>query len=119
MKLLRSHRPGPTTADARRRSRCRRSGNGAEYLDRAADEPGHRFDCSATRRNLTVDAGEIPTKPGARLVVGDVELEVVRVAAPCRLLDDGIRPWCRGGVARLIAIALLVLLFMTTAILLC
>jgi len=26
------------------------------------------------------------------LVIGDVELEVVRVAAPCRLLDDGIGP---------------------------
>jgi MOSC domain-containing protein YiiM len=63
-----------------------------ELLDRAADDLGHGFDCSATRRNLTVDAGEIPSQPGARLLVGDVELEVVRVVAPCRLLDDDIGP---------------------------
>jgi MOSC domain-containing protein YiiM len=63
-----------------------------ELLDRAADDLGHGFDCGATRRNLTVDAGKIPSRPGARLVVGDVELEVVRVVAPCRLLDDDIGP---------------------------
>jgi len=49
-------------------------------------------DAGQGRRNLTVDTGEIPTQPGARLVIGHVELEVVRVAAPCRLLDDGIGP---------------------------
>ena len=63
-----------------------------ELLDRAAEELGHGFDCGATRRNLTVDAGEIPTQPGARLLIGEVELEVVRVVAPCRLLDDDIGP---------------------------
>ena len=61
-----------------------------ELLDRAADDLGYGFDCGATRRNLTVDQCEIPTKPGARLVIGEVELEVVRVSAPCRLLDDWI-----------------------------
>lgn len=35
-----------------------------EYLDQAAAELGHGFDPGATRRNITVDAGEIPTKPG-------------------------------------------------------
>src|SRR5262249_14250649 len=69
-----------------------------EFLDRAAEELRRSFDCGATRRNLTVDRGEIPTQPGARLLIGDVELEVVRVAAPCRLLDDGIGP---GGAAAL------------------
>jgi MOSC domain-containing protein YiiM len=59
-----------------------------EMLDHAADALGYRFDPGATRRNITVDIGEIPTQPGARLRIGDVELEVVRVAAPCRLLDD-------------------------------
>jgi MOSC domain-containing protein YiiM len=56
---------------------------------RAAGDLGYRFDPGATRRNLTVDVGEIPTTPGARLVIGDVELEVVRVSAPCRLLTPG------------------------------
>lgn len=67
-------------------------------LDLAAAELGHEFDASATRRNVTVDAGDIPTKPGSRLRIGDVELEVVRVAAPCRLMDDGIG---RGAAAAL------------------
>jgi MOSC domain-containing protein YiiM len=60
-----------------------------QMLDLAADELGYRFDPGATRRNLTVDAGDIPTTPGARLTVGEAELEVVRVSAPCRLLTSG------------------------------
>jgi MOSC domain-containing protein YiiM len=63
-----------------------------ELLDRAAAELGHPIDPGATRRNLTVDAGDIPTRPGDRVRIGDVELEVVRIAAPCRLLDDWIAP---------------------------
>ncbi|PRC62017.1 sulfurase, partial [Mycobacterium sp. ITM-2017-0098] len=63
-----------------------------ELLERAAADLGHPIDVGRTRRNLTVDAGEIPTRPGARLSIEDVELEVVRVSAPCRLLDDWIGP---------------------------
>ena len=63
-----------------------------EMLDQAAADLGRDFDPALTRRNLTVDSGEIPTKPGTRLMVGDVLLEVVRVSAPCRLLDDWIGP---------------------------
>lgn len=71
-----------------------------ELLDRAAAELGHKFDCSATRRNLTVDAGDVPTQPGTRLMVGEVELEVVRVVAPCRLLDDDIGPGAAAALRR-------------------
>ena len=71
-----------------------------ELLDRAANELGHSFDSGATRRNLTVDAGEIPTQPGSRLVIGEVELEVVRVVAPCRLLDDFIAPGAAAALRR-------------------
>jgi MOSC domain-containing protein YiiM len=63
-----------------------------ELLDLAAAELGHPVDPGATRRNLTVDAGDIPTRPGDRVRIGEVELEVVRIAAPCRLLDDWIAP---------------------------
>lgn len=63
-----------------------------EALDEAAADLGREFPSGATRRNITVDAGEIPTRPGSRLRIGDVDLEVVRVAAPCRLMDDGIGP---------------------------
>lgn len=66
-----------------------------ELLDRAAADLGYAFDQAETRRNVTVDVGEIPTKPGTRLLTGDVLLEVVRVSAPCRLLDD----WIGAGAA--------------------
>jgi MOSC domain-containing protein YiiM len=63
-----------------------------EALNLAAADLGHGFDCGATRRNITVDSGEIPTTPGTRLRIGTAEFDVVRDAAPCRLLDDWIGP---------------------------
>ena len=56
-----------------------------ELLDRPID-PG------LTRRNITVDQGPLPTRPGERMTIGSVEMEVVRIAAPCRLLDDWLGP---------------------------
>ncbi|BBY27333.1 MOSC domain-containing protein [Mycolicibacterium sediminis] len=69
-----------------------------EMLDLAAVELGREIDSGGTRRNVTVDAGEIPTKPGTRMTIGDVHLEVLRVSPPCRLLDDDIG---RGAAAAL------------------
>lgn len=43
-----------------------------------------------TRRNVTVSGINIPTRPGERLAIGEINLEVVRIAAPCKLLDDDI-----------------------------
>jgi MOSC domain-containing protein YiiM len=63
-----------------------------EQLDRSAAVLGRPIDSIGTRRNVTVDTGEIPTRPGDRLSIGKVELEVVRISAPCRLLDDDIGP---------------------------
>jgi MOSC domain-containing protein YiiM len=34
--------------------------------------------------------GEVPSTPGTRIRVGPVLLEVVRIAAPCKLLDDNL-----------------------------
>ena len=45
-----------------------------------------------TRRTLTLDHGPVPTEPGARLAIADVVLEVVRRAAPCRVMDTEIGP---------------------------
>ena len=45
-----------------------------------------------TRRNITVSSGEIPKAPGSLIRIGELLLEVVRVAAPCKLLDDTIGP---------------------------
>lgn len=61
-------------------------------LDQAAQKLGYAFDSGATRRNITVDDGDIPTTPGARLRIGEVELEVVRVAAPCKLMEEAVGP---------------------------
>jgi MOSC domain-containing protein YiiM len=63
-----------------------------EALDQAADDLGHAVETHATRRNITVDIGDIPATPGTRLRIGEVDFEVVRDAAPCRLLDDWIGP---------------------------
>ena len=52
----------------------------------AAVEPG------ATRRNVTVSGGPVPGRPGTRVRMGEALLEVVRPAAPCRLMDDLIAP---------------------------
>lgn len=43
-----------------------------------------------TRRNITVTGFAIPTKPGELILINGVLLEVVRIAAPCKLLDDDI-----------------------------
>lgn len=61
-------------------------------LAAAAEVLGREVDPGLTRRNLTLDHGPIPTRPGERLRIGEVELEVVRIAAPCRLLDDWLGP---------------------------
>ena len=63
-----------------------------ESLQAAADDLGRPVDPGLTRRNITVSGRPVPTKPGTRVTIGDVELEVVRVAAPCRLLDDTLGP---------------------------
>ena len=61
-------------------------------LEAAAADLGRPIAPGLTRRNLTISAGPVPTRPGARIAIGDVELEVVRIAAPCRLLDDALGP---------------------------
>jgi MOSC domain-containing protein YiiM len=61
-------------------------------LDAAAADLGAPVPAGATRRNVTISAGPVPTRPGTRVRVGDALLEVVRLAAPCRLMDDHVGP---------------------------
>jgi MOSC domain-containing protein YiiM len=61
-------------------------------LAAAAEVLGRPVDPALTRRNITLTEGPLPTRPGELLRIGDVELEVVRIAAPCRLLDDDLGP---------------------------
>lgn len=58
----------------------------------ASEALGAHISPGATRRNLTLTPGPVPTRPGQRFRIGTVELQVVRPAAPCRLLDDWIAP---------------------------
>ncbi len=60
----------------------------ATDLDEASEIFGQPLDPGLTRRNITVSHGDIPTTPGDRYAIGDVQLEVVRIAAPCKLLED-------------------------------
>jgi MOSC domain-containing protein YiiM len=62
----------------------------AEALATAAAELGRPVPDSGTRRNVTISRGDVPTAPGTRLRLGPVLLEAVRVAAPCKLLDDNL-----------------------------
>lgn len=71
-----------------------------DELDAAAADLGSEVSPGSTRRNVTVDAGPLPDRPGEGLRVGEVELEVVRVAAPCRLLDDTIGSGARRALRR-------------------
>jgi MOSC domain-containing protein YiiM len=72
----------------------------AADLAEAGTELGSVVEPTATRRNITISHGAIPTKPGERMAIGDVELEVVRIAAPCKLLDDVIGDGARHALRR-------------------
>ncbi|MEZ5192739.1 MAG: MOSC domain-containing protein [Nocardioides sp.] len=61
-----------------------------EQLAQGAELLGRPIDPAGTRRNITLSRGLVPTRPGARITLGQVQLEVVRLAAPCRLLDDNL-----------------------------
>ena len=72
----------------------------AEALALAAEDHGQEIDAGQTRRNITVSAGSVPAKPGDRFRIASVELEVVRIAAPCKLLDDVIGDGARHALRR-------------------
>lgn len=66
-----------------------------EEIALAEEEHGAPINPFHTRRNITVDAGRLDRTPGARVTFSNasgelVELEVVRDAAPCKLLEDDI-----------------------------
>ena len=70
----------------------------AEDLAAAADGLGRAVDPLLTRRNVTV-SGVDACRPGPVRGCGSAtcELEVVRVAAPCRLLDDTLGAGAQGA----------------------
>lgn len=62
----------------------------ATGLREATEVFGAEVPAELTRRNLTISDGVVPRDPGERIRIGPVLLEDVRVAAPCKLLDDTI-----------------------------
>ena len=72
----------------------------ATALAEAAADLGSEVSEEGTRRNVTISSGDVPTAPGSRITIGDVRLEVVRVAAPCRLLDDTVGPGAAAALRR-------------------
>ena len=69
-------------------------------LARASETLGRPIDPGLTRRNVTVSGGPLPRTPGTRLLLADVELEVVRNAAPCRIMDFEIGEGARVALRR-------------------
>ena len=72
----------------------------AESLGEAADTLGRPVPAELTRRNLTLSHGVVPSRPRDRIHVGDALLEVVRIAAPCKLLDDQLGAGAQGALRR-------------------
>lgn len=72
----------------------------AEELAEAARVLGRDIAPHATRRNVTLGSGRLPVEPGTVLLVGAVRLEVVRRAAPCRVMDETIGPGGRAALRR-------------------
>jgi MOSC domain-containing protein YiiM len=73
---------------------------GATALAGGAERLGRPVPWELTRRNVTVSDLDVPTAPGTRLRVGAALLEVVRVAAPCKLLDDTLGPGAQEALRR-------------------
>jgi MOSC domain-containing protein YiiM len=72
----------------------------AEAVAEAARALGRDIPLGLTRRNVTVTGLDVPTTPGVRWRIGGALLEVVRVAAPCKLLDDTIGPGAQEALRR-------------------
>lgn len=75
----------------------------AAALAEASQDLGRTLGPASTRRTVTVSGGDVPSAPGSRMRLGTIDVEVVRIAAPCRLMDqingDGARRalHARGG----------------------
>lgn len=72
----------------------------ATDLAAAAGDLGAPVTDDATRRNVTLSHGAVPPEPGARLRIGEALLEVVRVAAPCPVMDVSVGPGARRALRR-------------------
>ncbi|MGB3763712.1 MAG: MOSC domain-containing protein [Ornithinimicrobium sp.] len=60
----------------------------ATSLALAAEQWGYPLEAGSTRRTVTLSGGEVPSTPGSRILLGPLRLEVVRIAAPCLVMDQ-------------------------------
>lgn len=72
----------------------------SEHLVEIADALGRGVPDGGTRRNLTVQGLALPTSPDDRPRLGEVELEVVRIAAPCARMDESIGTGAKAAMHR-------------------
>lgn len=61
-------------------------------LDVAQERLGSPIRSELTRRNITIDQGELPNEPGSRILMGEVELEVHSEAPPCVVMTEAFGP---------------------------
>ena len=71
-----------------------------EELREAEARHGGAIDPGLTRRNVTLSHGRLERTPGHRFRLGPVLLEVVRDAAPCKLLEDALGRDVRKALSR-------------------
>ena len=73
-------------------------------LAAASERLGRPISADQTRRNITIDAGELPRERGQRLFLGDAELEVFSDAPPCELMTEIIGKGARRALKKLAGI---------------
>jgi len=73
-------------------------------LESASERLGRGILPDQTRRNITIDAGELPRTRGQRLLLGETELEVFSDAPPCKLMTQIIGRGARPALKRLAGI---------------
>ncbi len=73
-------------------------------LASASKRLGRVIEPDQTRRNITIDAGELPRNRGQRLLLGTVELEVFSDAAPCAVMTEIIGTGARSALRKLAGI---------------
>lgn len=73
-------------------------------LARASERLGREIQADQTRRNITLDVGELPRDRGQRLLLGEVELEVFSDAPPCALMTELIGKGARPALKKLAGI---------------
>lgn len=73
-------------------------------LAQASRRLGRTILADQTRRNITVDAGELPRMRGQRLQLGETVLEVFSDAPPCALMTEIIGEGARPALKKLAGI---------------